>query len=262
MFQAPTQTAINILGFPIYYYGLILAFAVFVGVCVNYLLYKKYYKNGEIILDISPALIFSGVIGARLYYCLVNSQYYLDKPLEIFNIRQGGLSIHGMIFVGILMLYFCAKQHKISFLRLSDVFLCGTTIAQSIGRWGNFFNSEAFGTPTNLPWKMYISLSHRPEQYLNFEYFHPTFLYESLLNFLIFIILLVLLKRWHNKAGLVTCSYLILYSLARIYVEHYRIDSVLNICGIPIAQVVSGIILLLGIISFLYLRNKYKKNTA
>lgn len=262
MFQAPTQTAINIFGFSIYYYGLILAFATFIGVCVAFWLYKKYYKTGEIILDISPVLIFLGVIGARLYYCVVNFQYYIDKPLEIFNIRQGGLSIHGMIAVGILALFFCAKRYKTSFLKLCDVFLCGTSLAQSIGRWGNFFNSEAFGTPTNLPWKMYISLSHRPEQYINYEYFHPTFLYESLLNFLIFIILLLLLKKWYNKAGFVTCSYLIFYSLARIFVEHFRIDSVLNIYGIPIAQIVSFIIIFFATISFIYLQKKYKKNTA
>ena len=252
-FQSPGDVAFKILDFPVYYYGIIMAFAIFLGFYVTYILYKKYHdKESSLILDISPWLIIAGIFGARIYYCIVNFSYYISSPLEIFNIRQGGLSIHGMIIVGFLALVFCAKKYRVTFLKLTDVFLCGTALAQSIGRWGNFFNSEAFGYPCNLPWKLYIPFLHRPAEYVNFEYFHPTFLYESILDFFIFIILLCLFKRFTNNPGIITALYLVLYSIARIFVESFRIDSVLNIAGIPIAQITSFIILIAGICLLIY----------
>lgn len=254
-FQSPSEIAFTILGFPVYYYGIILAVAIFIGVYVADFLYKKFYDKTSYIFDFTPYMIILGILGARFYYCIVNFSYYVAHPLEIFYIRQGGLSIHGMIIVGILSLYYFAKHYKISFLRLADVFLCASALAQSIGRWGNFFNSEAFGAPTDLPWKLFIPISHRPLEYMNFEYFHPTFLYESILDFCIFLVLLVMFKK-KFKAGMIACFYLILYSIVRIFVEHFRIDSVLNIAGFPVAQVMSVVMLLFGIIGIVFIRKQ------
>lgn len=219
-------------------------------------MYKKYYGKPSYIFDFTPYIIILGILGARLYYCAVNYSYYIAHPFEIFYIRQGGLSIHGMIIVGILSLYVFSKFYKISFLKLADVFLCGTALAQSIGRWGNFFNSEAFGTPTDLPWKLFIPVSQRSMEYLNFQYFHPTFLYESILDFVIFIVLLWCFKQ-KFKAGSTACLYLILYSIVRIIVEHFRIDSVLDIAGFPVAQIVSVVMLLIGACGLIIL-SRYK----
>ncbi len=254
VFQSPGDIAFSIFKFPVYYYGIIVSLAILAGYIVAYHLFKKYYdtEKAKYILDFSPFIIILGIIGARLYYCTVNLQYYFRHPVEIFNIRQGGLSIHGMIIIGIISLYIFAKKYDISFKKLADVFLCGSIFAQSIGRWGNFFNSEAFGTPTNLPWKLYISPSHRPVEYLNFEYFHPTFLYESILDFIIFLVLIILFKKMSKIPGRIACLYLILYSAARIVVESCRIDSILNIAGIPIAQIVSLFLITLGIV-FLFM---------
>lgn len=258
MFQSPTDVAFDVFGFPIYFYGIILASAIFVGVYCAYFLYKLFYNKQEAskIIDFSPYIIIIGIIGARLYYCLVNFSYYVEHPLEIFYIRQGGLSIHGVIIIGILALYAFSKKYKMSFLKLIDVFLCGTALGQSIGRWGNFFNSEAFGTPTNLPWKLYIPITHRPSQYIDFKYFHPTFLYESIFDFLIFLILLICFKKLSKSPGVLACLYLIMYSIVRIIVEHFRIDSVLNIDGIPIAQLVSLIIIVVASIAIMILTRK------
>ncbi len=241
MFQSPGDVAFSILGFPVYYYGIILAFAILTGVYTAYFLYKTFYDNvnAKKIIDFAPFIIIIGIIGARLYYCCVNYSYYLNHPLEIFYIRQGGLSIHGMIIVGIVSLFVFSKIYKMSFLKLIDVFLCGTALGQCIGRWGNFFNSEAFGTPTNLPWKLYIPIQHRPIQFINYEYFHPAFLYESVLDLVIFILLFCTFKKLSKHPGMIACVYLILYSFVRIFVEHLRIDSVLNINGIPVAQIMS-----------------------
>lgn len=250
MFQSPAEVAFNIFGFPVYYYGIILALAIFIGVYASYFLYKKFYgvEKASCIMDFAPYLIIIGIIGARLYYCLVNYFYYIENPLEIFYIRQGGLSIHGVIIIGILTLFIFSKIYKMSFLKLIDVFLCGTALGQCIGRWGNFFNSEAFGTPTNLPWKLYIPISQRPAQYIQFDYFHPTFLYESVLDLIIFLILLWIFKRCSKHPGIIACIYLILYSFVRIFVEHFRIDSVLNIYGFPVAQLVSLLIILFAVV--------------
>lgn len=258
MFQSPTDVAFDVFGFPIYFYGIILASAIFVGVYCAYFLYKLFYNKQEAskIIDFSPYIIIIGIIGARLYYCLVNFSYYVKHPLEIFYIRQGGLSIHGVIIIGILALYTFSKKYKMSFLKLIDVFLCGTALGQSIGRWGNFFNSEAFGTPTNLPWKLYIPITHRPPQYIDFKYFHPTFLYESIFDFLIFLILLICFKKLSKSPGVLACLYLIMYSIVRIIVEHFRIDSVLNIDGIPIAQLVSLIIIVVASVAIIILTRK------
>lgn len=303
MLSSPGDVAFTLFGFPVYYYGIIMACAVFVGFLTANYIYRTSLRTNEVsvaiqknnnwiasshsllamtnknlVLDISPWLIISGIIGARLYYCIVNYSYYIHKPLEIFFIRQGGLSVHGMIIAGALALLYFSKKYKIPFFRLTDVFLCGTILAQSIGRWGNFFNSEAFGYPCDLPWKLYIPISHRPIEYVNFEYFHPTFLYESILDFGIFIILIftltnknVMLKlfqhlstfkilpksignkipkqvRNDNINGIVTSLYLILYGIVRIFVEHFRIDSALNILGFPIAQIISLLMLIVGIV--------------
>ncbi len=260
MFQSPGDVAFRILGFPVYYYGIILAFSILTGVYTAYLLYKKFYDeiNAKKIIDFSPFIIITGIIGARLYYCCVNYSYYINHPLEIFYIRQGGLSVHGMIIVGIFSLFVFSKIYKMSFLKLIDVFLCGTALGQSIGRWGNFFNSEAFGTPTNLPWKLYIPVSDRPIQYIGYEYFHPAFLYESILDLVIFIILLLLFKKVSKHPGVLACIYLILYSLVRISVEYLRIDSVLNISGIPVAQIMSLILILAASIFMIFILYKDK----
>lgn len=255
-FQSPGDIAFNIFGFSVYYYGVILSLATLIGFYTAYNLYKKFYEyqNAKFILDFSPYLIFFGIFGARLYYCIVNYSYYIEKPFEIFNIRQGGLSIHGMILSGIIALYIFAKLYKISFRKLADVFLCSSILAQSIGRWGNFFNSEAFGSPTNLPWKLYIPITHRPTQYINNEYFHPTFLYESLLDLFVFLILLFLFKKYSKTPGIIAGLYLILYSSVRIFVEHYRVDSVLNIYGYPVAQIFSIFLIILGIIYIQFIK--------
>ena len=260
VFQSPGDIAFKILDFPIYYYGIILSAAIFLGFLIAYSLFKKYYdsEKAKYILDFSPYLILIGILGARFYYCAVNYQYYITKPLEILNIRQGGLSVHGMILFGIIALYIFAKKYDISFRKLADVFLCGSILAQSIGRWGNFFNSEAFGTPTNLPWKLYISPSHRPVEYLNYSFFHPTFLYESILDLIIFFILLISFKKLSKHSGSIACLYLILYSVVRIIIEALRTDSVLNIVGFPVAQVASFILLITGIVFLFMLKYIHK----
>jgi len=245
IFTSPGEVALTVCGFDIYYYGIFLAIAICVSIfCANYVA-DRYYHYNNIILDVSPYILSFGVIGARLYYCILNYNYYFTTPIEFFAIRNGGLSIHGAIFAGALtLLYYCKKNH-LNFSKLCDILAIALPLGQAIGRWGNFFNSEAFGIPTTLPWKLYISPEHRPLEYFNSSYFHPTFLYESLLDLFIFFIMIIILKKNNKfKSGVLACIYLILYSLARIFVEYFRIDSNFRILNIAFPIWISLLIIL------------------
>ena len=211
---------------------------------------NKFFKeiSTDSILDITFILIISGILSARLYYVLVDYQYFLKHPYEIIAIWNGGISIQGAIIGCTIAFYEYAKEKNLNFLRYADLFCFGLISGQILGRWGNFFNSEAFGLPTNLPWKLYIPYNTRPIEYKMEEYFHPTFLYESLCNIIIFIILLSMLNKTNKfKNGTIFCAYIILYSLVRILIESIRVDSVLNIGTRPIAQVTSAILILISL---------------
>jgi len=260
MFASHSQIICTIFGLHIYFYGVILAFAILTGTFISEYIGVKFFElKKETIIDLVPYLVLFGIIGARIYYCALNSDFYLRFPTEILAVRHGGISIHGAILGGLIGLIIFAKRHKISFFKLSDVTVLGLSAAQSIGRWGNFFNSEAFGRPTDLPWKLYIAPQYRPIPYQEYEYFHPAFLYESILDILIFAVLFFLIKYKKNgKAGNLALVYLILYSIARICVERCRIDSVLYVHGVPIAIIVSVIIIFIASI-LLVIRNIYQK---
>lgn len=257
MLVPPSVSYINVFNFPIYYYGIILAFAIFVGVVIsNKIAIEKYFLV-NIVPNIATSVILGGIIGARLYYCLLNYTQYINNPFEILAIREGGLSIHGAIIGGVAVLYYQAKRQNLDFLKLCDICALGLPIAQAIGRWGNFFNSEAFGMPTNLPWKMFIKQPYRPDKYFYCDYFHPTFLYESLLNVLIFIVLYKLvLPKYKETPGLIAAWYLLMYSVVRFFIEFIRVDCVKYVFGIPVPQVVSGVLIL--ITTFIICR--YRRN--
>lgn len=171
MFKSPAEIAFNIFGFPVYFYGITLALAIFAGIYAAYYIYKKFYNtenNAEKIIDFSPYIIIIGIVGARLYYCLVNYSYYISHPLEIFYVRQGGLSIHGMIILGVLSLFMFAKIYKMSFLKLFDVFMCGTAACSKYRKGGGTF------------------LTRKHSGYLRMYYGNYIFLYpKDLLNLLI-----------------------------------------------------------------------------
>lgn len=253
MFASHSQIICTIFGIHIYFYGVILALAIICGTFVSEYIGTKFFElKKDTIIDLSPYLVIFGIIGARFYYCLLNYDFYLRFPTEILAIRHGGISIHGAIFGGLIGLLIFAKRHKISALKLCDISAVGLVLAQAIGRWGNFFNSEAFGLPTDLPWKLYIAPQYRPIPYENNEFFHPTFLYESLLNLIIFAILYLLIRNnKFKKEGNITLLYLIMYSIIRILIENIRIDSVMFIHGIPIAILVSIGIIIAATIAFI-----------
>lgn len=244
MFASPGETAFFIGSLPIYYYGILMGLSLLVGIFMSWFIAKKFYPEleSDVIFDIAPVIIISGILGARIYYCLLAHDYYFENPIEVLQIWQGGLSIHGGIIGGLLGGLIYAQRHKLPKLQLCDIFSYGLVLGQALGRWGNFFNSEAFGAPTNSFLKLFIPLANRPFGFEEYEYFHPTFLYESVLDICIFFVLFFVVRKvakGEDKDGVVFFSYLLLYSIVRIIIERIRIDSVLNIGGVPIAEIIS-----------------------
>lgn len=224
--------------------------AIFTAIILSYFLIKKKCSkaDSELFLDFIPSVIIFSIIGARLFYVLGNITYYSKNLVEIFLINHGGLSFWGGLFFGIISFIFFCKKNKLEFLKFFDVISVTLPLAQSIGRWGNYFNQEAYGAPTNGFLKLYIDLRHRNIDYLDVQYFHPAFLYESILNLILFIFLLILFLKGKNlKTGTIFYLYLICYSLIRILVESVRIDSVLNVLNIPVAMIISVFVLIIGL---------------
>ncbi len=255
--------AFNLFSIPVYWYGICMACAIFMAIIVaNSLLNRQYPSHGkDIIIAESPIVIIAGILGARLYFCLLNFSYYSLHPLEILDIREGGLSVHGGLIFGILALLWVARKYKIPFLKLLDVMGVATILGQSVGRWGNYFNSEAYGLPVSgQHWGLFIPQERRIAEFANYSLFHPTFLYESILDFLSFCVLLfIYLKLGKRYSGFVFFTYLILYSVIRFFVEKIRVDSAFNIGVIPIAEVVSVVLFVVGCIGLCYVILKNRK---
>lgn len=256
-FQSPGPILFEIGFISLRWYGFLIASAVIIGVIIAQNLGKYRNIDPDLISDLVIWLVIGAIPAARIYYVLFEWENYAQHPQDIIAIWQGGIAIHGAIIGGVIASFIFAKINRQSFWELTDIVAPSLILGQAIGRWGNFFNSEAFGIPTNLPWKLYIPPQNRPIQYINFEYFHPTFLYESLWNLAVFI-LLISIFFWgiknNNllKNGTISCIYLIAYSLGRVWIEGFRIDS-LMIGFLRIAQIVSLSAIALGVIGLIWL---------
>ena len=262
-FASPGPIIIKIGPLTLRWYGVLIASAVLIGVTLSSYLAKRRHLNSDIIGDLAIWLVFAAIPSARLYYVFFEWEQYSQNPADIFAIWKGGIAIHGAILGGLIAALIFARVRQVSFWQLADVVAPSLILGQAIGRWGNFFNSEAFGAPTDLPWKLYIPVAQRPLGYANFEYFHPTFLYESAWNLMVFGILIFLFFRDLQgtprlKVGTLFLTYLIFYSMGRFWIEGLRTDS-LMLGPLRIAQVVSlvGIILGSAGLAWLYL---FKRN--
>ena len=262
MFQSPGEIAFTIGHLDIYYYGIIMAFAIFCGLLTILGIRKYFFPDilKDRIFDISFILIICGILGARLYYVLLDYKYFLKFPYEIPAVWHGGISIQGAIAAGIIAGIIYVKKHKINFFRYADLFIFGLVTGQIIGRWGNFFNGEAFGRVVSLE---FLQNLHLPQfiingMYIDGLYREPTFLYESIFSIIGFILLIIVRKNKKLKLGQLTGIYLIWYGLERLIIEIFRSDS-LMLGTIKIAQLVSLIAIVSGIV-LLIKAIKNKKN--
>lgn len=258
-FASPGPIVVEIGPLAIRWYGLLIASAVLIGVFLSQELAKRRNVNPEALGDLAIWLVVAAIPCARLYYVLFEWDNYANNPGQIFAIWQGGIAIHGAIIGGIVATLIFARLQKIPFWQLADLVAPSLILGQAIGRWGNFFNSEAFGAPTDVPWGLFIPIERRPPDLIGFEYFHPTFLYESLWNLGVFAILLTLFLRGLKgkpqlKLGTIFLLYLVGYSSGRFWIEGLRTDS-LMLGPLRIAQIVSLGAIAIGIagLAWLYL---------
>ncbi|MEG1415832.1 MAG: prolipoprotein diacylglyceryl transferase [Clostridium sp.] len=250
------SVAFSLFGLDVRWYGVIISTGMVLGILVAMYTSKVRRVNFDNILDGLIIAIPAGIIGARLYYVLFNLPYYIDNPSEIINIREGGLAIHGGIIFGLLAAYIYTRIKKLDMLKLLDVCAPSIILAQAIGRWGNFFNMEAHGGEVSREF-----ISKFPEfiqrgMFIDGTYYHPTFLYESIWNLLVFSLLIYMIYRVKTK-GVIFFTYFGLYSVGRFFIEGLRTDS-LMVMGLRTAQIVSliGIVIWIGYLIYAY---KFKK---
>lgn len=217
---------------------------------------KKKNLNQDTLVDIMFYALIFGILGARTYYVLFNLDYYLSNPLEIIQIWKGGLAIHGGILAGLMVIIYYSKKQKLKLPLLTDIIVPGLIIGQAIGRWGNFFNQEAFGRIVKLSTleNMYLPKFIIEGMHINGFYREPTFLYESVMSLIGFIVLMIVRKNKKIKTGQLTSIYLIWYGIIRLIIESMRSDS-LMLGPLKIAQIVSIIFIVIGIIIFIKSRN-------
>ncbi len=247
---SPGQIAFSIGDWPVRWYGVFIALAFFSA----YMLAEKIVLKSKLDLEVFNDTIFyvliSSIVFARLWFIFLSFDYYKDHIDEIPKIWLGGQSIHGGILGGVLAVLIYSKIKNIPFYKYIDVLSIVFPMGQAIGRWGNFFNNEAFGRPVNNALiKLYIPEDFRPMQYIDFKYFHPTFLYESFLDFMIFVFLLKKYDSWSNKPGKVFWLYLLLYSSIRFVLEFIRVDSLYLFGHLPSAQVISVIVIIISLLN-------------
>jgi len=212
----PDPVAFNIFGLGIRWYAILICAGMIIATAIAYKRAPGHGIDPDSLLDYVLVGLPCGIIGARAYYVLFNWSYYSDSLFRIINIREGGLAIHGGLIFGLGSVYILSRMKKDNVLNIFDLTAPCLALAQSIGRWGNFFNQEAYGGPTDLPWAILV----------DGEYVHPTFLYESLWCLLLFFVLSYVDKR-RKFTGQVILLYGILYSLERFFVESLRTDSLM-----------------------------------
>ncbi|MBK5251218.1 MAG: prolipoprotein diacylglyceryl transferase [Peptostreptococcaceae bacterium] len=227
--------AFEIFGMGIRWYGILISIGLVLGVVIAMRESIREGLDENMVLDFVIFAVPVAVLCARTYYVLFNLSYYDGDIMKMINIRQGGLAIHGAVIGGVITAIVYTRYKKIKFWKLADICAPGLILGQAIGRWGNFINQEAYGRPTALPWAIHI----------NGIGVHPTFLYESLWNLMIFIFLMAIRKK-KKFDGQMFALYMMLYSFGRFFIEGLRTDS-LMIGDFRVAQLLSLALIVAGI---------------
>jgi phosphatidylglycerol---prolipoprotein diacylglyceryl transferase len=258
--------------FTLYFYGIILMSGTMAG---GLLAYKEAARQGydpEIVWDMLIWLIIGGIVGARLWHVFtpspsliaqgIDTRYYLTHPLDLINIRRGGLGIPGAVIGGVLTLFFFARKNKLNLFKWIDLLAPSLALGQAIGRWGNYFNQELYGAPTNLPWKILIDPAHRLPGFTDQAYYHPLFLYESLWNLANMGVLIWITRRYVNwlKTGDVFLFYLVFYPLGRFLLDFLRLDAS-QLGGVNANQTFMGVVAVLAVCA-LFFRHRPGKKAA
>ena len=254
MFASPGAIALEIGPITVRWYGILMATAILVGF---WLAHRRALEEGlpaDELVRVAQWSVVAGLCGARLYEVAFNWDYYGRFPWKIIAVWEGGLAMHGGLIVGPLVGILLARRWRVPIRRGLDVVAPSMVLGQAIGRWGNFFNEEAFGRPTELPWKLYISPLHRPPEFRDAEFFHPTFLYESLWDALVFALLVWWVRpRVGRYPSAVFFSYVGLYSVGRFFIESLRLDS-FWVAGLRVPQLASMVGVVVAAVGLAWVR--------
>lgn len=268
----PVAFRLPILGIPIYWYGITVVVCILIGTYVATLEAKRRGQDPDHIWNGLILVVVFGLIGARLYHVVSSPEglvrgfdYYRQHPVEILMIWQGGLGLYGMVAGGVLAIFLYVRWQKLSFLTWLDIAAPALSIGQGIGRWGNFFNQELYGYPTTVPWGIPIDMQYRLRQFADLPEtarFHPTFLYESIWNFLVFGILMYVGRRYKDRLldGDIFTLWCILYPLGRFFVEFQRPDAWM-LGPIAAAQLFSIIAVVVAVTVMVY-RHRFRRPGA
>lgn len=266
--------SVSVFGFEIAYYGMIIGTAILIGFWIAMSEAERTGQNSEDYLDMGIFGVILGIAGARIYYVIFSWDMYKDHPLSILNLREGGLAIYGGVIGAVLAVLICAKVKKLYAPQIFDTIAMALVNGQMLGRWGNFFNREAFGEYTDSLFAMRLPMDairssadvtekmrEHMEQINGVTYIqvHPTFLYESLWCCMLFILLM--LYRKHKKyEGELFLLYLFGYGLGRVWIEGLRTDQlIVPGTAIPVSQMLAGVIVVVTAILLLYLRKNHRR---
>lgn len=250
-------TAIDIGPLSIKWYGIIIAVGILIGYFIAQESLKSIGLHKDTLVDIIFYCAIFGFLVARIYFVIFQWPYYMENPSEIPKIWHGGIAIHGGLIGGFITGIILCKLKNLNPFQIGDIVAPSIILAQGIGRWGNFMNHEAHGGPVS---RTFLESMHIPEfiirnMYIEGVYYHPTFLYESIWDVLGFIILMTIRK--HLRVGETFILYLVWYSIGRFFVEGLRTDSLMLTSHIRVAQFVSVVLIIVGLILFVYRRLKY-----
>ena len=251
---------INIGFISIHWYSVFIFIAILIGSNLAIKEAKRHGFEEDFVVNLLFWGVIFGIIGARLYYVIFNFDYYRYNLLEIFKVWNGGLAIHGGILAGFITIALICYRKKVNLIKILDYLVVGLILAQAIGRWGNFFNGEAHGIAVSLSYLESLRLPQFIIDGMNIggNYYIPTFLYESIWCLIGFVIMIILRRKKFMRVGYLTSFYLVWYGIERFFVEGMRTDS-LMFFSLRIAQIVSLIMIFIGIILFIYSFKNSKK---
>ncbi len=230
---SPSQNVLELGPFTIHFYGILIAIGVIVAIVVSKKRYERFGGSGELFESVAIWAIVIGFLGARAGYVFTHTHRFVGRPWAVFYIWEGGLALYGGLFFGALTVIYLVNKRGGDLFSFGDAAAVGIPLAQAIGRFGNYFNQELFGTPSDLPWAVIIGPSHRPVGYEQFETFHPTFLYEAVWNALILVpMILWLEKRGKLAKGASFGVYIVMYSFIRFVMELLRTDTSFRLFGL------------------------------
>ena len=269
------KSSISVFGFRIAFYGIIIGIGMLAGLWIAQSDAKRRGQDPELYLDFALYAIICSIIGARLYYVIFEWDYYKNNLLQIFNLRAGGLAIYGGVIAGAITMIVYTRMKKVSFFSMADTGVLGLVTGQIIGRWGNFFNCEAFGGYTDSLLAMRIRLALVHDNMLNadvlnhrivengVEYIqvHPTFFYESCWN-LCLLLFMLWFRRYKKYDGQMLWIYLLGYGIGRFWIESLRTDQLILFgTGLPVSQALSLVLILVAAGNLIWRGYQHRQKT-